>query len=218
MIELIPTVVPKSYRAVEDFAARWEGIAPVLHIDATDGDFAFPTTWMPAPGTILPERPVWEAHLMAREPRARGERFIRAGAWRIIGHAEELVGEEGERTLEGWRAMGAREVGVALRFDTPLYAAEHLEHLIDVVHLMTIRKIGAQGQLFEPATLDRIAEARSLFPRAVVSVDGGLNETNIQDAVRSGAKRICVGAALASAKEPQVTFRALMDIATGAVQ
>lgn len=218
MIEILPTVVPKSYRAVEEFAARWEGIAPVLHIDATDGDFAFPTTWVPTPGTILPERPVWEAHVMAQDPRAIGERFIRAGAWRIIGHAEALMGEEGELTLEGWRAMGAREIGVAFRLDTPLSAATHLAHLADVVHLMTIRKIGAQGQAFAPSALARITEARALFPRAVVSVDGGINETNLQDVIRAGATRLCIGAALAEAADPRASCRSLSELALSAVQ
>ncbi len=218
MSEIIPTVVPKHAHAIALFAERWGGIAPVMHIDATDGDFAFPATWLPSIGDMLPVEPVWEAHVMAREPRAIGERFIRAGAWRVIGHAETLEGEAGIQTLEGWRAMGAREVGVALLLDTPLAAAAHLEPHTDVVHLMTIRKIGAQGQGFEFDSLARISEARSLFPHAVVSVDGGINETNLARVVEAGASRICVGAAFASATDPRASFRTLMDIATGAVQ
>lgn len=218
MIELIPTIVPKHARAVELFAERWEDIAPVLHIDATDGDFAFPTTWLPSAGDMLPVEPVWEAHVMARDPRAIGERFVRAGAWRVIGHAETLAGEEGIQTLEGWRAMGAREVGIALLLDTPLAAAAHLAPYADVVHLMTIRKIGAQGQPFDTGSLSRVSEARTLFPRAVVSVDGGINETNIARVVEAGASRICVGAALHHAGDPRSAHALLRDLAQNAVQ
>ncbi|MEN9413354.1 MAG: hypothetical protein RLZZ342_441 [Candidatus Parcubacteria bacterium] len=218
MIEILPTVVPKSARAVETFAARWDGIASVLHIDATDGDFAFPTTWIPVPGDLLPVRPVWEAHVMARNPRAVGERFIRAGAWRIIGHAEALEGEEGEETLQGWRAMGAREVGISLLLNTPLVEAAHLAPHADVVHLMTIRKIGAQGQEFVRDALERIAEAKRLFPRAVISVDGGINEKTIADVVRAGATRMCVGAALASTPDAQESYTHLKSLAESALQ
>ncbi len=218
MIEIIPTVVPKSNRGVEVFAERWDGIASVLHIDSTDGDFAFPTTWVPGSGDILPVRPVWEAHLMARDPRAWGERFIRVGAWRVIGHAEVLQGEEGEDTLQAWRVMGAREVGCALLFDTPLDEAAHLAPYADVVHLMTIKKIGSQGASFTRDALTRITAAKELFPRAVISVDGGINETNIAEVVRAGATRICVGAALAGAPDAQDAYTQLKNLAESSVR
>lgn len=213
MIEILPTVVPKSARAVDAFAQRWDGIASVLHIDATDGDFAFPTTWIPVQGDMLPVRPIWEAHIMARNPRPVGERFIRAGAWRIIGHAEALEGDEGEETLQGWRAMGAREVGISLLLNTPLIDAAHLAPYADVVHLMTIRKIGAQGQEFVGGAVERIAEAKALFPRAVISVDGGINETTIVDVVRAGATRICVGAAFSSVPDAQKVYTLFTELA-----
>jgi ribulose-phosphate 3-epimerase len=218
MSEIIPTIVPKRFDEIEAFAARFADIAPVLHLDMTDGEFAFPTTWMPGADDALPESAMWEVHLMAHDPRAVGERFIRAGAWRIIGHAEVLAGDEGVATLQGWRAMGAHEVGVALKFDTPLSAVEHLAPHADVLHLMSIRKIGAQGQMFDDEALSRIADAKSRFPHLVISVDGGINEKNVADVVRAGASRVCVGAALAAAPDPVAAYSHLRILINDTVQ
>ncbi len=219
MSEIIPTIVPKRAADVVQFAQRYAGQAPVLHLDITDGDFAFPTTWMPERGDTLPAGTyVWEAHLMSQTPRETGERLIAAGAWRIIGHAEALVGEEGVHTLRGWRAMGAKEVGIALKLGTSLSTAEHLVAHADVLHLMSIGKIGAQGQSFDEAIIPKIREARERFPHLVISVDGGLDETAIPLVLRAGASRLCVGAALARAGDPIVALHALESLAKNALQ
>lgn len=218
MSDIIPTVVPKSAADVAALAARFAGIAHVLHLDMTDGSFAFPTTWVPAAGYMLPDSVLWEVHLMADSPREAGEAFIRAGAWRIIGHAEALGGETGIATLQGWRAMGAKEVGVALKLDSPLSAIEHVAPFCDVLHIMSIRKIGAQGQQYDDAVLPKIRDARTRFPHVVLAVDGGVNDMNIEDLSAAGATRFCVGTGLSSASNPHSAFAHLKSLAENALQ
>lgn len=218
MIEIIPTIVPKSLADIESYCARFSGEVPAFHIDATDGDFAFPTTWVPAAGEMLPAQYAFEVHLMAREPRGFGERFIRAGAWRVIGHAEAMAGEEGQHTLQGWRAMGAREVGVSLLLETPVSAIDRLAPHADCLHLMSVAKIGAQGQPFSAAVLSKIGEAKERYPHLVISVDGGINEENIASVVKAGATRVSVGAAAAEAEDPLSAYRTLGMLARSAIQ
>lgn len=218
MSEIIPTIVPKRADEIRVFAARFAQVTPILHIDAADGDFAFPATWMPSVGDMLPETAMWEVHLMANDPRALGERFIRTGAWRVIGHAEVLGGETGIATLLGWRAMGAKEVGVALKLDSPLSAIEHLAPHADVLHLMSIKKIGAQGQAFDDTVLPKVRDARARFPHLVIAVDGGVGEANIAALVTEGATRFCVGAAVSSASEPLAALAHLKSLAQNALQ
>jgi ribulose-phosphate 3-epimerase len=218
MSEIIPTIVPKTAAEIRSFVERFGALAPVLHLDMTDGDFAFPTTWTPGPEDELPSTCLWEVHLMANAPRPAGEAFIRAGAWRVIGHAEMLAGEDGVNTLRGWRAMGAREVGIALKLGSPLSMIEHLAPHADVLHLMSIRKIGAQGESFDPAVLPKIREARERYPHLVISVDGGLHQENIADVVRAGATRLCIGAALAHAEDAASAYAQLKLLAQSAIQ
>src|SRR6185503_8033677 len=128
-MEIVPTVVPRTLNDIEAVAQRFRGVAPMIQIDVTDGLFAPGGTWLPGLEGQLPELDYmnYEAHLMTEEPRDLGERFIRMGAWRIIGHVEALGNdEEAQHTLEAWRAMGAKEVGVAILIDTPIERLGHL--------------------------------------------------------------------------------------------
>jgi ribulose-phosphate 3-epimerase len=213
-MEIIPTLVPASFDEIRTAAARYP-FAPVLHIDAGDGSFVPNTTWQPAEGDQLPTSHIWEAHLMVSDPVA-GALFAKAGASRIIAHLEAFADRGAiPAAFDAWKAAGAREVGLALKLDTALDPASIPP--CDVIHLMTIARIGTQGAPFEASSLDRIALIRSQFPQAVIAVDGGINETNIAEVARAGANRFCVGAALASSPEPEAVYKRLVE-AAGAIQ
>lgn len=221
MAEIIPTVVPDSRDDVAHFAMRFAGTAPMVHIDATDGLFAPSSTWLPEQGETLPQQDVisYEAHLMAEEPRVLGERFIRAGAWRISAHQEALGDtEEALQTLAGWRAIGAHEIGVALLIETPLQAAEPLARACDFLLLMTIARIGKQGAPFDTRAFDKVRAAKEMYPNLVIAVDGGVNEENITQLARAGATRFCVGSAESKAPDPVAEYHLLLEAAKSAIQ
>ncbi len=215
MNEIIPTVVPKSLADIEAAHARYGSMAHTLHVDATDGDFAFPTTWMPSEGDALPAwSGVWEVHVMVHDPRAAGEAFARAGAWRIIAHVEALgSAEDARNSFALWRLAGAREAVAALLIDTPIDTLEPIAEEINAIHLMSIVHIGAQGQELDERVYDRIAEAKQRFPHLPIAIDGGVNESNIAALVAAGATRLCVGAALARVADPRAAYDALAHAA-----
>lgn len=221
MAEVIPTVVPDSREDIARIAARFAGVSPMIHIDATDGLFAPSSTWLPESGDTLPqqEHVSYEAHLMAEEPRVLGERFIRAGAWRVSAHQEALgSSEEALQTLTGWRAMGAHEIGVALRLETPLSVAEPLAGACDFLLLMSIAKIGKQGETFDTRAIDKVRAAKEMYPHLVIAVDGGINESTIAELARAGASRFSVGSAISGATDPLSAYRALLEAAKSAIQ
>jgi len=221
MAEIIPTVVPASREDIARIATRFAGVSPMIHIDAADGLFAPSSTWLPESGETLPEQDSisYEAHLMAEEPRVLGERFIRAGAWRISAHQEALGNpEEALQTLAGWRAMGAHEIGVALRIETPLSDAQPLAAACDFLLLMSIGQIGKQGAPFDARALDKVRAAKEMYPHLVVAVDGGVNGSNIAELARAGASRFSVGSAISTAADPLSAYRTLLETAKSAIQ
>ena len=220
MSEIIPTVVPKSLEAVTTLVTKFKGIAQTLHIDVTDGDFAFPTTWIPKEGDMLPHYDgIYEAHVMVRDARAHGEAFARAGAWRIIAHVECLgTIEEAQRTIDLWKVTGAHEAGAAILLNSPLSTLDAISPYIDCIHIMTIAKIGAQGAQLEERAMERVRDVRSRFPKMPISVDGGVNESNIAQLAQAGATRFCVGAALASAADPIAQYQVLESLIDNAIQ
>lgn len=215
MLEIVPTVVPKSLTDVVDARARYS-FAPSLHIDIADGIFAPNTTWSLGPTEKLPDATAaeYEVHLMVHNPLQTGLSFARAGAKRIIGHIESFDhAERAREAFDMWQHGGAKETGVAILLDTPLEELTFYVELCDFVHMMTIAKIGKQGAAFDERSIERVAAVRKRYPHVTISVDGGGSKDTISDLVRAGASRLCVGSALAKAKDPEKEFARLQQVA-----
>jgi ribulose-phosphate 3-epimerase len=220
MIEIVPTVVPRIFDDVLEARKRYGAFAPTLHIDATDGVFAQSRTWLPLSGEKLPEAAVqkYEAHLMIENPLSIGVAFARAGAHRIIGHVEAFNNAECAReAFAMWEKAGAREVGIAIRLETPLEDLVPYLQLCDFVHVMTVASIGAQGGRFEEQSLERIGDIRARFPHLTISSDGGETVDSVDDLSRVGVTRFCIGAALAKAKDPEKEYARLEKAATALI-
>ena len=216
-MEITPTIVPASFDDVLSGAERY-AFAGMVHIDAAGGRFVPNTTWLPAEGDTLPQSVRWDAHLMTESPADIGVRFARAGAVRISAHIEAFKEESAiPEALRAWKADGAQETGIAVRIDTPLERLSAAAAFADFLLIMTIASIGAQGSPFDARATERIQALHARFPELLIAVDGGINETNITDMSRAGARRFCVGSALASSAEPEAVYKRLAE-AAGAIQ
>jgi ribulose-phosphate 3-epimerase len=110
-----------------------------------------------------------------------------------------------------WKAAGAKEVGVSLLLDTPLSTIEEYADMLDVVQLMSIAKVGAQGQPFDESIFSRIEELHAMYPDMMVAVDGGVAESNVEALTRAGANRLCVGSAISKAESPAAAYAAIHE-------
>lgn len=222
---ILPTnTCPPDLVELEKRTAAVLDFAPEIQLDACDGVFAPVTSWpylegqwqaleaMAEKGETLPhaDRVLYEAHLMVQEPRAIGTLFARVGCTRILPHIETLTGREATAVLfDEWRAAGAKEVGVSLLLDTPLSALEPYADMCDAVQLMSIAKVGAQGQPFDESIFSRIEELRTMYPDMMVAVDGGVAESNVEALTRAGANRLCVGSAISKASDPAAAYASI---------
>jgi ribulose-phosphate 3-epimerase len=220
MIEIIPTVVPNSLDDVNALLARCRSFSQTFHIDAADGTMTPNTTWVPATDGKLPEADsvFFEAHLMIAHPEAAGSAFARAGAKRVIAHAEAFDSEEeAKHSFDSWKTNGAKEVGIAALIATPLEALEPYILMCDSVTLMTIASVGAQGIPFDERGYGRVADLHARYPDIVIEVDGGVGMEQIAALVRAGASRFSVGSALSKSADPAKTHKELLDLAQGAL-
>lgn len=217
MIEIIPTVVPKSLDDVALARKRYGAFAPALHIDIADGIFAHNTTWSVSPVEKLPDAATvrYEVHLMVQNPLQAGLSFARAGAQRIIGHVEAFDhAERAQEAFDMWQKAGAKEVGIAILMETPLEELTFYASLCDFVHMMTIASIGKQGIPFDPRSIDRVATLHKRYPHVTISVDGGGSKDTIDGLLHAGATRFCVGSVLAKAKNPAKEYARLAAVAS----
>ena len=179
----------------DDLRALEAAHVDYVHIDVMDGRFVPNFALAPAlmrtvrGASALP----MDVHLMIEEPERYLETFVEAGADVLVVHQEATV--HLQSTLAWIRGLGAR-AGVALNPATSLHTLEYVMGDIDVLLIMTVNP-GFVGQSLVPATLTKIADARSMFSRrglAVdIQVDGNVSFANAPAMVRAGANYLVGG-------------------------
>jgi len=206
MSRIIPAILVKDegeFRRQVSIAAAF---AKLVQIDVLDG-------------TLFPERSFsdanaiaamhlslsFEAHLMVNEPEKRVRDWIRAGASRIIIHAE-AAGNLG-LALEQIRHAD-RRAGLALNPETGLAILEEFAPFIDHIQLMGVHP-GGQGRTYDEETASRVRAVKTALPHLTVAVDGGV--TDAQNLARilaaAGANDLVVGSAIWRANDPSRAYR-----------
>ncbi|MEM6613335.1 MAG: ribulose-phosphate 3-epimerase [Cyanobacteria bacterium P01_C01_bin.72] len=194
-------------------AAREAEAAQVkaIQIDVMDGNFV-PNLCF-GPGIIAALRPLvnikLDVHLMISEPERFLEKFVEAGADRLIVHQEACT--HLHRTLSKIRELGV-EVGVTLNPGTALEAIDEVLDLVDLVQIMTVNP-GFGGQSFIFSQLDKIRRLKSKIrlqnnPIAI-AVDGGINAKTAPLVVEAGATVLVAGS---SAYNNQASLAENLDI------
>ncbi|PCI28606.1 hypothetical protein COB52_03395 [Candidatus Kaiserbacteria bacterium] len=186
-----------------------------IQIDVMDGKLvpskSFPYNETTIEGKRLPEGIEFEAHLMVENPREVGLSFIRAGASRIVAQIEGM--DDPEETFIQWNEVGAK-TGVSILLSTPIEEIYSLieEEMVSSVQIMTIQKIGYQGEKFDESSLERIRDLKEKYPNLLITVDGGVNAQNIVKLRESGAAIFGVGSAIMKEEDKEGAFSKLSNV------
>lgn len=221
MVMHAPSIVP-AIMADEwtDLLARIHTVkefAQTIHIDVMDGvlvpSFSFPYNTTMLTGEALPESDthIYEVHLMVQHPQEVGERFLDIGAHRIIAQVEGFRKGRSETVLSQWSTRG--EVGVALMLDTPIEMVFPFvdSGYVSVVQVMSIARIGYQGELFDDRAYERIKQLRMRYPALSIAVDGGINVEIARAVTEAGASQLNVGSFIMHADNPNVAYETLQN-------
>lgn len=193
-----------------DFGRLGEEVAAVtphvdwFHLDVMDGHYVDNLTFGPSTVEAVrraTDRPL-HVHLMIEDPAKYAPVFGTAGAARISFHPE-VVGDVGE-VIGIIRDAGAG-VGIAVHPDVGLeHVRDHLSDL-EVVLMMTVRP-GFGGQKFLEQVVPKIAQAREMVDgagaNADIEVDGGVNLSTVEAAVRAGGDILVAGSAVFDGVDP----------------
>lgn len=205
-MEIIPAILPKDFSEIEEKIELVKGITKIVQIDICDGKFVPSTTWpykKPDENfeAILHEEkgmPGWEKinyefDLMIDNPTEDDARkWLSAGAERIILHYESS--EDLTPVLNV--LDGLVEIGIGIDLKTDLNELKKYENKIKYIQCMGIRKVGFQGQKYEPGTVDKVKEIKAIFPDMKIQVDGGVSLENAFLLKNTGVDRLVVGSAL----------------------
>lgn len=209
MNEIIPAILPRSLSELEQGLTGLEPFSPWAHLDVIDGHFAPVVTWQePSDLETIAGQIKIEVHLMVTAP----EKII--AAWRSVVdrliiqlEATNILGE----IIESFVGQPTK-LGVALKLETPLSALDQYLDRLDFVHLMSIAKIGHQGEPFAQIVLEKVRNLRLRSPQLKIGIDGGLNPLTLPLALAAGANHFVVGSALWKDHDPHQTFTELKKL------
>jgi ribulose-phosphate 3-epimerase len=195
-------------RAVEAAGADW------IHVDVMDGHFVPNITMGPLVveavrrSTTLPI----DVHLMIANPDQFVEAFAKAGADYIAVQVETTV--HLHRSIHLIKSFG-KKAGAVLNPATPLSSLEWMMPDLDLVVVMSVNP-GFGGQTFIPHTLDKIRALRKMIDahhyKALIQIDGGVNNKSVADIVSAGADVLVAGSAIFGSSDYE---RSIMQLKTG---
>jgi len=197
MVRVFPSILAADAGNLAKEAARLEEIGVEgIHIDIMDGHFVPNLTFGPHVVAAINRSTnlFLEVHLMIYTPFDYVERFIEAGADRVIFHFEAT--EYVEDTLKYIRKSNA-QAGLAFCPDTSAEMIPKFLDKCDLVLLMTVNP-GFGGQAFLPEMLDKVRITSDLCRERNISsleieVDGGVNDKTAAFCREAGATILVSG-------------------------
>lgn len=207
MYQVIPGVLEKDWKAVEQKIKLLSPFAKSLHIDIIDNKLAPNLTILdPAPFAKYKDQFLLEVHLMVEEPISYLKPFADAGFARFIGHVEKMS-DQVEFVAQG-QLLG--EVGLALDGPTDIDAITVSLDDLDVVHVYVSDRIGFAGPPMMPERLEKVKaiRAKTTIP---IEVDGGVKDITIKLAKEAGATRFIATSFISGASDPHQAYRLLQE-------
>ena len=184
-----------------------------FHLDVMDGIFVPNISFgMPIVKSIrkMTSKPL-DVHLMITQPERYIEKFIDLGSDIISFHIEATNKlEENISTIKSKNV----KVGIAINPDTPIGNLKDIISEIDLVCLMGVHP-GFAGQKFIEKTLDRLKQLKALIKdsnsKALIEVDGGVNENNHMDLKSLGADVLVAGNYIFNSEDYDVVIKKLKE-------
>lgn len=222
-IEIIPAVMTKSFKDLQDSLVPLKNIIWHVQVDVVDGRYAKSKTW-PYRDRASFDKVVGEEHglpfwdtlnfqfdLMVEDPSEELENFIQAGATEVVLHARSNNVAQALQTLVDLRTdeIGTYSVraGLAVGPQDSLDILLPFEAQFDFVQVMGIDQEGKQGEPFDRKALYIVERLRRRYPRLPLQVDGGVSLENARELVVAGANRLVVGSAILKAGDPAAAYR-----------
>ena len=193
MIEIIPSINVDSFEELEKRVRQVEPYVKWAHIDVSDGVFTKHVSWHD-PKELVGFKTTLklEIHLMIDQPEKEIDAWCTKEVDRIIFHQEATRAHE--VVIQKIR-NAKKEVGVAIRPDTPWIKLFPFFERVDMLQLLAVHP-GPSGQVFQEDILHKLEHIRRLHKKCIIEIDGGIHQDIARRCAGYGANRLVVGNAI----------------------
>ncbi len=168
--------------------------ADMYHLDVMDGEYTkFKSIDYKYFDQLRENSPIlFDAHLMIKDVDKIIDKYMKSPANIITIHYEVFDSVDDLKDMLVKIRKSGKLVGLAIDLDTDIKVIEPILKFLDMVLIMSV-KAGKGGQEFSKVAINKIKFVRSLSKDILISVDGGINDTNAKDCVKAGADILCAG-------------------------
>ena len=185
-----------------------------IHVDIMDGVFV-PNISMGLPVVEAVQRHAkkpLDVHLMIIQPERYVEAFRKAGAEIISVHVEACP--HLHRNIQQIHGLGCK-AGVAINPHTSISELENIIDEIELVCLMSVNP-GFGAQKFIANTYQKISALKEMIrrsgSRALIEIDGGVNQENAKPLLDAGADVLVAGNFVFSSSDPKRVIKGLKSL------
>lgn len=203
-IVLNPSILSADFGKLNEQLQEAKG-ADGFHVDIMDGHFVKNISFGPLVIRSMKTRRPLDVHLMITRPERYLKDYATPRVRTIIVHEEACADAAG--TLKKIKRLGKR-AGLAISPDTDVESLYPYLKLLDFVLIMTVHP-GFGGQKLIRRCLKKVSKLRKKAPLIDIGVDGGINKSNIHEAVASGANVITAGSAIFKSRDIPKAIRDL---------
>lgn len=211
-----PSILNANFDDLENEILKISQVSDSLHLDIMDNLFVPNFTFDLQKATqIIAYTPIpVDSHLMIENPDIFAAKYAEAGSDSVTFHLE--AAKDVRATIKNIRSNGSK-VGIAIKPKTDLdFVAPYLSE-IDMLLVMTVEP-GFGGQSFMFDQMSKVEAARVAINNLsnsdlLLQVDGGISDTTIATAAKSGADCFVAGSAVYKAADPAMMVTKLRSLA-----
>ena len=207
-IEIIPTILVRTFEEVKERIKAVEKYVKWVQIDVMDGVFVKNITWAnPQDLKDFKTKVRLESHLMIEKPEEVIDDWLEFVDRIIVHHeASKNIKEIIEKVHNK-----KKQIGIALNPETHPTAIDPFLDDLDLVLLMSVQP-GWDGQEFKERVLEKAKFFKERKFKGNIEIDGGINDKNIKKVGKSGINLICVGKYISKSKNIKKTIENLKKL------